>query len=90
MSEGRLWVKVISKDALRQYMAFRGETNASLGQKTGLSKAMIGHLRSGKRATCSGKTASAVERALNAPPGSLFLAEVPSGQLVTGRAISQK
>lgn len=77
MTERRLWVKLISKDALRQYMEFRGETNVSLGSKAGVSKAIVGHLRSGHRSTCNGKTANAIERALNAPPGSLFLAEVP-------------
>lgn len=80
-SERRLWVKLISRDALRQYMEFRGETNESLGRKAGLSKAIVGHLRSGHRSTCNGKTAAAIERALNAPPGSLFVAEVPTGQL---------
>lgn len=86
LSERRLWVKLISRDALRQYMEFRGETNESLGRKAGLSKAIVGHLRSGHRSTCNGKTAAAIERALNAPPGSLFVAEVPTAQLRGRRA----
>lgn len=84
-SERRLWVKLISRDALRQYMEFRGETNESLGRKAGLSKAIVGHLRSGHRSTCNGKTAAAIERALNAPPGSLFVAEMPNGLRVGRR-----
>lgn len=71
-----LWVRLISREAFRQYMQFRGETNVSLGRKAGVSKAIVGHLRSGQRVTCTGRTANAIERALNAPPGSLFLAEV--------------
>lgn len=74
-------MRLISREAFRQYMEFRNETNISLGRKAGVSKAIVGHLRSGQRATCSGKTANAIERALNAPPGSLFLAELPNAQL---------
>lgn len=75
--EGRLWVRLISRQAFRQYMQFRGETNRSLAVKAGISSAMVGHLRGGHRSTCSPETATALEKALNAPPGSLFLAELP-------------
>jgi hypothetical protein len=67
-------------------MEFRGETNASLGKKAGVSKAIVGHLRSGQRATCTGRTANAIERALNAPPSSLFLAEVANDLMGTGQS----
>lgn len=70
-------MRLISREAFRQYMEFRGETNVSLGKKADVSKAIVGHLRSGQRQTCSPKTARAIEAALNAPPGSLFLAELP-------------
>lgn len=70
-------MRLISRQALRQYMEFRGETNASLGTKAKLCKSTVGHLRGGQRDTCSPKTARAIEKALNAPPGSLFLAELP-------------
>lgn len=79
-------MRLISREALRQYMEFRGETNQSLGKKAGVSKAIVGHLRSGQRATCTGRTAHAIERALNAPPNSLFLAELPNGLVVAGQA----
>lgn len=79
---GRLWVRLISAQALQQYMTFRGETNRTLADKTGpgVGRQIIGHLRSGKRTSCSPRTATAIERALNAPPGSLFVPEVASGQ----------
>lgn len=82
---GRLWVRLISAQALRQYMEFRGETNRTLAIKTGpgVGRQIIGHLRSGKRTTCSPRTAVAIERALNAPPGSLFVPEVTTGSLGT-------
>ncbi len=81
-------MKLISRDALRQYMEFRGETNVSLGAKAGVSKAIVGHLRSGQRTTCTGKTARLIEGALNAPPGSLFVAEVPNGSQGARRAVA--
>lgn len=84
-SERGLWVRLISREAFRQYMQFRGETNVSLGQKAGVSKAIVGHLRSGQRTSCTGKTANAIERALNAPPGSLFLIDLTNGSRVASR-----
>lgn len=85
--QGRLWVRLISTQALRQYMEFRNETNRSLAIKTGsgVGREIIGHLRSGKRSTCSPQTATAIERALNAPPGSLFVPEVTTAQLGSAR-----
>ena len=70
-------MRLISKEAFRSYMEFRGETNVSLGRKADVSKAIVGHLRSGQRDTCTPKTARKIEKALNAPPGSLFVAELP-------------
>jgi len=84
--ERGLWVRLISREALRQYMEFRGETNASLGRKAGVSKAIVGHLRSGQRVTCTGRTAHAIERALNAPPSSLFLAAMTNAQSGTSHS----
>lgn len=86
--ERRLWVRLISKQVLADYMRFRNETNRSLAEKcpTNVKRAIIGHLRSGVRNTCSPTTASAIEKALNAPPGSLFVPEVANGYQVTGRS----
>lgn len=82
---GRLWVRLISKQAFRHYIEFRGETNESLGKKAGVSKAIVGHLRSGQRNTCTPRVARAIEAALNAPPESLFLAELPHATRSTVR-----
>ena len=70
-------MRLISREAFRSYMEFRDETNVSLGRKADVSKAIVGHLRSGQRETCSPQTARKIEKALNAPPGSLFVAELP-------------
>lgn len=79
---GRLWVRLISKQALRQYMEFRGMTIASLAKAVGCSHSSIAFLRStGKSArdTVGPETARRIEEALNAPPGSLFAATVLAG-----------
>lgn len=80
VEERRLWVRLMSKDALRNYMEFRGFRSASeLAERAGCSKATIGFLVSkGKasRTSCSPKMARKIEDALQAPPGSLFAAEV--------------
>jgi transcriptional regulator with XRE-family HTH domain len=76
--EGRFWVKLISREALKQYMKHRGFTIRSLAARVGCSRALIGHLCSGERATCMPATARAVEKALDAPAGSLFVPQVSS------------
>jgi len=75
-TERRLLVKLISASVLDQYMRFRGETNRGLAQKVGKSAALVAHLRRGARTYCDPQVGPAIERALNAPPGSLFVAEV--------------
>ena len=76
-------MELVSADALVIYMAYRDETCRTLAAKclyrdprTGklrpLSHQMIGHLRGGRRRTCSAATAKAIEKALQAPPGLLF------------------
>lgn len=79
IDRGRLWVRLISKQAFRQYMAHRGMSNAELAAAANCSEAVIAFLRStGKSArdTTSPDTARRIEAALNAPPGSLFSATV--------------
>lgn len=76
-------MRLISTQAFRQYMDYRSETNASLAAKAGLGRGIVGHLRSGKRESCLPTTAAALERALNAPPGSLFVPEVAIGSQAT-------
>lgn len=75
-TETRADVRLISRDALRTYMEFRGETIRSLAQKIGASHGTIGHLRSGRQQYIRAEWARAIERTLNAPPGSLFEIEL--------------
>lgn len=73
-----VYMRLISKDALGAYMEARGLSNRELARKAGSEsyRSTIGHLRSGERNTCGPKIAGAIEKALGAPPGSLFLVEV--------------
>jgi transcriptional regulator with XRE-family HTH domain len=73
---GRFEVRLISHEALAQYMSFRGFTVRSLARRIGTSPALVGHLRSGKRNTCSIEVAKAIESTLDAPRGSLFVPRV--------------
>lgn len=75
-TEGRFWVKLISAQALAQYMRHRDLSVRALARRVGCSPATIGHLRSGARNTCKSETAKAIERCLDAPAGSLFVLHV--------------
>jgi len=85
---GRVWVKITSRQALDQYMKYRGETNRSLAEKCGpnVQRGIISHLRSGARTSCNGNTAHTIERALEVPSGLLFVPTVTTGEQVSGRA----
>lgn len=87
-SSGRLWVRLISSDALDSYMRFRGLSNEALAVKTGSKshRSTISHLRSGARNTCGPIIARAIEKALECPPNSLFLAEVPTANQANNRS----
>lgn len=74
--EGRFEVRLISPDALAQYMRFRGFSVRSLAARVGCSHSTIGHLRSGHRKACDPVTAKAIEKVLDAPDGSLFVPKV--------------
>jgi len=72
----RLWVKLISRRVLVDYMSHRQMTVRELAKIAKVSPSTVGHLRSGKRGTCQPATARRIEEALNAPSGSLFVAQV--------------
>lgn len=74
--ERRFDVKLISASALAQYMKYRDLSVRDLAEKVGCSRATIGHLRSGKRDVVRPEWAKAIEKALDAPKGSLFVAHV--------------
>lgn len=84
----RLDVRLISPDALRQYMKFRDYTIRSLADRVGVSRATIGHLvgPDPKRKTCRPETARAIAKALDCPVDALFVAKLSSVRREVGRA----
>ena len=76
---GVFYVELISTDALRQYMRHRDYSVKGLADRIGVSKATIGHLHSGGRKSVGPDIAKAIERALDAPIGSLFVPKVSHG-----------
>lgn len=75
-SPWRFEVRVVDRKVLEHFIKFRGLTYAQLAAKVGCSKATIGHLVSGHVRTTRPEWAKAIERALDTPPGSLFVASV--------------
>jgi hypothetical protein len=73
----RLTVKLRSHRALRDYMEFHHiKTGYALAKKADILPGTAGHLTSGRRNTCSLRTAKAIEEALGCPPGFLFVTEM--------------
>lgn len=73
----RLTVRLKSLRALREFMEFqRLPSGYALAQKAGILPGTVNHLLSGKRNTCSLRTARAIEEALQCPPGFLFDAKL--------------
>lgn len=75
-SPWRFEVRVVDRRILEHYIKFRGLSYAKLAGMVGCSKATIGHLVSGHIKGTRAEWAVAIERALDAPPGSLFVARV--------------
>lgn len=74
-TEWRLDVRLKDRDLLRKYIGPSGLniSGRELARRADLGPAIVGHLLSGKRETCSKHTAVAIERALACPPGLLFV-----------------
>lgn len=66
-------MKLISTEAFRSYVAHRGMTMKQIAQRARVSPQLVGHLHSGHRLSCRPENARAIERALDAPRGSLFV-----------------
>ncbi|WP_343993079.1 hypothetical protein [Terrabacter terrae] len=97
MNEVRFDVECISHLALAQYMNHRDMTVRSLAAavrdrlkrrtpRISCSPATIGHLRSGARKNCRPEIAKAIEEALGAPAGSLFVPKLSTVSTVSRRA----
>ena len=85
VTESRFDVRLISAGALAQYMKYREVSVRELAKTVGCSHATVGHLRSGKRNYVRSEWAKAIERALDAPRGSLFVPELSTVTRDTNR-----
>ncbi len=66
-------MRLRSYTALREFMDFNGlQTGYALAKRAGILPGTANFLVSGRRSTCSRRTAEAIEDALGAPRGFLF------------------
>lgn len=63
-------------DTMRGYLRLLNLSERELANRAGIGHATLNHLLSGRRATCSARTAAALEHALACPDG-LFFAPFP-------------
>jgi len=71
-------IQLTSPDVLRRAMDHRGYTVRGLAKKVGCGESVIGHMRTGRRKTCSPQVARDIERLLDIPAGLLFTGRVTS------------
>jgi transcriptional regulator with XRE-family HTH domain len=64
--------------ALRAYLRLLGLSERGLAMRAGVGHATVNHLLSGRRASCTRRTAAAIEAALACPPGVFFEAVLAS------------
>lgn len=74
----RLNVKLRSRRLLTDYVKHMGWTGRQLAREAGLGHAIVAHLLSGERTTCSPATAKSIEEALGCPRHLLFEETVSS------------
>jgi transcriptional regulator with XRE-family HTH domain len=67
-----------SRQALGDFIDLLGISERQLARSAGLSHSTVNHLLTGRRNSCSPRTALAIERALACPVGLLFAADTPS------------
>lgn len=69
-------MKLLSKEALRQFLRFRGMSYADLADRAGCSKSLIGLLATGRRTHTGVDVARGIAKALDVPIDALFLPDV--------------
>lgn len=67
-------MRLKDRDLLRRYIGPSGLniSGRELARRADLGQAIVGHLLSGRRTTCSRRTAIRIETALGCPAGLLF------------------
>jgi transcriptional regulator with XRE-family HTH domain len=64
--------RVRDASALRAYLRLLGLSERGLAARAGVGHATVNHLLSGRRDSCSNRTAAAIEAALACPSGVFF------------------
>jgi transcriptional regulator with XRE-family HTH domain len=65
-------MRVRDPAALRAYLRLLGLSERALAARAGVGHATVNHLLSGRRQTCAGTTARAIEAVLGCPAGVFF------------------
>jgi plasmid maintenance system antidote protein VapI len=65
-------VRIRSAEVLREYLGLLGLSERALARSAGISHSTLNHLLTGRRVTCSVRTATAIERALGCASGVFF------------------
>jgi plasmid maintenance system antidote protein VapI len=65
-------MRVRNRAVLRDYIVLMGLSERGLARSAGLGHATVNHLLSGRRVTCSERTAEAIETALGCASGVFF------------------
>lgn len=65
-------MRLRDRDALCAYVRLMAVSQRRLAASAGVGHATLNHLLTGRRTTCSARTARAVESALSCPPGLFF------------------
>lgn len=78
-------MRLISPEALRQYMKFRDLSVRDLAARVGVAHGTIGWLTSGRRTTTKATTAKKIAKALDCPVESLFVPVMVHGSRTAGR-----
>ncbi len=72
------WMKLRSKEILTAFMESKDFSVTRLSQYAGCSRAMIGHLRSGHKSSCTPELADRISEALGVPRVALFEEKAPT------------
>jgi hypothetical protein len=65
-------MRVRDPHALRAYLRLLGLSERALAARAGIAPATVNHLVSGRRRSCTSRTATAIETALACPDGLFF------------------
>ena len=65
-------MRIRDREALRAYLRLLRLSERGLADRAGVGHATVNHLLSGRRLTCSPRTARAIEKVLACPDGVFF------------------